>query len=78
MHPGLIDLMEDLRSDPRVKLPPVERQEEVLANMQQVFDNVATLWADGLTAVQIAPGVTPEEIRDKTGCPVHFSGDPIR
>jgi len=28
----------------------------------------------GLTAVELAPDVTREEIRTKTGCPVHFSG----
>jgi 3-oxoacid CoA-transferase subunit B len=35
-----------------------------------VFD-VAT---GGLTAVELASNVTQEEIRTKTGCPVHFSG----
>jgi len=39
-----------------------------------VFD----VTAGGLTSVEIAPGVTREEIRAKTGCPVHFSGDPSR
>jgi 3-oxoacid CoA-transferase subunit B len=49
-----------------------------------VVDRVITelgafdITADGLTAIQIAPGVTREEIRDKTGCPVHFSDDLIR
>ena len=28
---------------------------------------------DGLTAVELAPGVTPEEVRLKTGCHVHMS-----
>jgi 3-oxoacid CoA-transferase subunit B len=35
-----------------------------------VFD-VATA---GLTAVELAPGLTQEEVRTRTGCPVHFSG----
>ena len=29
--------------------------------------------ADGLIAVELAPGVTPEEVRLKTGCHVHLS-----
>ena len=28
---------------------------------------------DGLTAVELAPGVTPDEVRVKTGCHVHLS-----
>jgi 3-oxoacid CoA-transferase subunit B len=39
-----------------------------------VFD----ITSNGLAALEIAPGVTQEEIRSKTGCPVHFSGDPSR
>jgi 3-oxoacid CoA-transferase subunit B len=35
-----------------------------------VFD----VGADGLTAVEIAPGVTHEELRSRTGCHVHLSG----
>jgi len=35
-----------------------------------VFD----ITPDGLTAVQIAPGVTQEDIRTRTGCPVHLPG----
>jgi len=34
-----------------------------------VFD----VTADGLRAVELAPGVTPEEVRLKTGCHVHLS-----
>jgi 3-oxoacid CoA-transferase subunit B len=34
-----------------------------------VFD----VTADGLKAVELAPGVTPEEVRLKTGCHVHLS-----
>ena len=34
-----------------------------------VFD----LDAKGLTATELAPGVTPDEVRLKTGCHVHFS-----
>ena len=29
--------------------------------------------AKGLTATELAPGVTPDEVRLKTGCHVHFS-----
>ena len=39
-----------------------------------VFD----ISSNGLAAVEVAPGVTREEIRSRTGCPVHFSGDPSR
>ncbi len=39
-----------------------------------VFD----VTTDGLTAVEIASNVTREEIRSKTGCQVHFSGDRSR
>jgi 3-oxoacid CoA-transferase subunit B len=39
-----------------------------------VFD----IAGDGVTALEIAPGVTQEEIRAKTGCPVHFSVAPTR
>ena len=28
---------------------------------------------DSLHATELAPGVTPDEVRSKTGCPVHFS-----
>jgi len=35
-----------------------------------VFD----ITSDGLAATEIAPGVTLEEIRTRTGCPVHQSG----
>jgi len=34
-----------------------------------VFD----IGADGLTAIELAPGVTPDEVRTKTGCHVHLS-----
>ena len=39
-----------------------------------VFD----ITAEGLTGVEVAPGVTREEIRGKTGCRVHFLGDSNR
>jgi 3-oxoacid CoA-transferase subunit B len=35
-----------------------------------VFD----ITSDGLAATEIAPGITLEEIRTRTGCPVHQSG----
>jgi 3-oxoacid CoA-transferase subunit B len=34
-----------------------------------VFD----VTANGLQAIELAPGVTPEEVRLKTGCHVHVS-----
>jgi 3-oxoacid CoA-transferase subunit B len=33
-----------------------------------VFD----ITAEGVVAVEIAPGVTPEDIRTRTGCPVRL------
>src|ERR1700757_3158261 len=35
-----------------------------------VFD----VGSDGLAAVELAPGVTPEDVRARTGCPVRLSG----
>jgi 3-oxoacid CoA-transferase subunit B len=44
-----------------------------VVNMLVTDLGVFDVTADGLKAVELAPGVTPEEVRLKTGCHVHVS-----
>jgi 3-oxoacid CoA-transferase subunit B len=44
-----------------------------VVNMLVTDLGVFDVTADGLKAIELAPGVTPEEVRLKTGCHVHVS-----